>query len=197
MVGAKSGKKVHVDLNYRIPLRVTAKKDGMEYLLASYNKNLINLFPLSPIFISRGSEIYLRRLGKELEKNTAVASRSNYEIFSDRFHENKYMLCNDKSIKVAEELFTLSAQKRFDYLTRVCDMREEDFKKSIIEELQACSLERQNEILGELLARFTRHAEEYGIKLFLKSRGAVLQDGLSLVSKSITGLYEYKKERKL
>ncbi len=191
----KEGEEVTIDLKHPIPLNALVKKDGIQYLVMTSNASQIQLLITSPVFISRSAEIYLARLSKEKEKNPQRMNVPSIEVSTDRNGNKKYPLNEGLSCEVAKELFELAAGKRYDYCAMVKALRDESYQKEFMEDLRLSTLLDQCDMLFSLLSQFTRKASAVCKKSFRKSRGAVLQDDLTLCSTSITGLYET--ERKL
>ncbi len=75
------------------------------------------------------------------------------------------------------------------------ELAQPEFQAKCLEEIGKSTLEQQKNILVGLVSRYTRKSVKFSGKYFSKSRGAILQDDLTLCSTSITGLYET--ERKL
>ncbi len=191
----KEGDEVTVDLKRPVPLNATVKKDGVCYLLMSSEVEKVQLFLVSPVFLSRSSELYLARLIKEKEKNAAKLNTNETVVVTDKMGVNKYSFDWEKSFAVAKELFQIAADKRYDYCPMVSDLRDESTQNQFLEALKESPLSKQCDMLLELLSRFTRKSAAVSGKKFRKSRGLVLQEDLTLCSTSITGLFET--ERKL
>ena len=189
LVPHKEGEEVLVDWRHPIPLSAVIKKDGVEYLLASYNVNQVNLYPFSPIFLSNESSAYLHALAKVVEKG-AHQNEKEWTAKANRKGSNQISFGFEKSLKVAEELFTLAANQKYNYCPMVSKLGYEETKKGILQKISEGSLMEQYKELRALLSRFTRKSFPLSGKYFPKGRGSLLQDDLKIVSKSITGLYE-------
>ena len=84
----------------------------------------------------------------------------------------------------------MAERQCFDYCKPIYSLRNEDTKNALLSAFETKSLKEQYSALREKIAIFTRFSTAIADKPFRKSRGAVLQDGLIVVSQSITGLYE-------
>ena len=93
------------------------------------------------------------------------------------------------------ELLELSNQSRFDYCTMVTEIRNEQKADELRNRLLESRFADQLKIIQSVLGRFTRRAEQLSDgKVFLKGRGVITSEGLVIVSKSITGLYQTEKK---
>ena len=191
MVPHKEGDEVSVDLQHPVPLKLCIKRDGIKYLLMTKNAAQVRLLPISPVFLSIDSLRYFHKLAKFVEKkNETASSCSSFVLKSQRADQREFIFDPDRSKKVALELFSMVERQCFDYCNMISGLRNEDTKNALLSAFETKSLKEQYSVLREMIAIFTRLSEAIGDNSFRKSRGAVLQDGLIVVSQSITGLYE-------
>ena len=180
LLDLKAGETAEFDLGNMLPLKMTVSKDGVRYLLNSYEGDNVSLLPVSPIFLGRDEEMYLMKLIKLVEKDLRLAaSTHSTELFDPK-----------RSAVIARKLFEMADDKRYDYCKKIADIRDHDFQKDLFESLENATLVQQKDILIALLARFTRKCASYNDKPFKKSRGKILNDGFKACSSSITGLFE-------
>lgn len=193
MVPHKDGEAVFVDFQKPISLAVTVIKDGIEYLLKSSDSERVSIFLLTPTFISRDNQLYIKRLSAfaEKRKDTAVSEKAWSEE-QDRFNTKRLVFNPEKSMEVLSELLSLAQNERFGFYSLITDLRTEKTRSALEKTISEGTLSEQLNCLLETLSRFTRTTK---FKPVRKSRGLILQCDLKLVSKSITGLYET--ERKL
>ena len=189
----KEGDLVTVDWRHPVPLATTVEKNGIEYLLKSKNAECISVFPITPVFISRENEVYLKTFISFSEKRTdVVAVEKKWMVNQSRLGTNDFELTPEKSIKVFRELILLAQNPRFDFYSLITDLRLEKTRERLEKTILEGTLSDQIKCLIETLSRFTRTTDLGPVR---KSRGSILQCDLKIVSKSITGLYET--ERKL
>ena len=116
-------------------------------------------------------------------------------ISRNRFSSEEIVFSNDSSLNVLNELLELSNQSRFDYCTMVTEIRNEQKADELRNKLLESCFTDQLKIIQSVLGRFTRRAEQLSDgKVFLKGRGVITSEGLIIVSKSITGLYQTEKK---
>lgn len=187
----KEGEIVTVDLEHVIPLQSLIEKQGLEYLCTSKNSDQAMLYPFTPLFLSRESEWYLSLLERTLEKDKLLSEKSSI-CFSRNKDETVFInLSPELSLSVLNEVFELSKRPIYDYCdSMITELRNEDVREKMRNEVLTGTLQTQCDCLKSVISRFTRKCKAISGKYFSKSRGALLQDDLNLVSKSITGLYE-------
>lgn len=193
LVPHKEHEKVIVNVAKPVPLGAMVKKDGICYLCFSFSSVQTNLKQITPIFLTRESEVYFSALSKFVEKYPEIAQKEQkYTLKTSRQVEKEIRFDVNRTKKVLIELINLSKNKKYSYcsaILKIKDINPEDFflSKSLTEQLKS---------LKELIGFFTRKSETLSNGYnFRKSRGAILQEGLLLCSDSITGLYH--SERKL
>ncbi len=193
LVPHKENAKVTIDTRHPMPLNATLKKDGIQYLSCSFNEAVMNLKPITPIFLRRESEIYLSRLITYVEKYPSIADKNvEYEFKVNRKDVDSVKFTEKQSIEVAQELIDKAKQDCFSYCPMISKLR----NVSVEEKIHSTSLSNQLKIIKSLIGVFTRKSDTLSNgAYFSKSRGAILQEGLLLCSDSITGLYHT--ERKL
>ena len=193
LVPHKENAKVTIDTRHPMPLNATLKKDGIQYLSCSFNEAVMNLKPITPIFLRRESEIYLSRLITYVEKYPSITDKNvEYEFKVNRKDADSVKFTEKQSIEVAQELIDKAKQDCFSYCPMISKLR----NVSVEEKIHSTSLSNQLKIIKSLIGVFTRKSDTLSNgAYFSKSRGAILQEGLLLCSDSITGLYHT--ERKL
>lgn len=193
MVPHKETAKVTIDTKHPIALKATLKKDGIQYLCTSFNEVQMNLKPITPIFLTRESEIYLSNLTKYVDKYPEISNENNEHKFEvNREGADSINFTESQSIEVVKELINKAKQNCFSYCPMISKLKDVDAKKMI----HLKPLSEQLKIIRSFIGVFTRKSETLSNKAyFLKSRGSILQDNLILCSDSITGLYHT--ERKL
>lgn len=193
LVPHKEKAKVVIDAEHPIALNATLKKDGIQYLCTSFNEAQLNLKPITPIFLSRESEFYLSNLMKYVEKYPNISNGNNeYEFQTNRENVGPIKFTEKQSIGVAQELIDKAKQDCFAYCPMISKLR----NVNVEEIIHSTSLSNQLKIIKSLIGVFTRKSDTLSNgAYFSKSRGVILQEGLTLCSDSITGLYH--SERKL
>lgn len=191
----KDGDLVTVDWKHHLPLSAVVKKNGVEYLCMSMNFDKVTLYPFSPIFLARENQIYLKTLSSFVEKNkNCSAEAKSFSDIANRFGTRMLSFSPHQSCLVLEELFSISDKEKYDICPMISDLRKEELRNELRATIENGTLLEQFTCLQSVLSRFTRKSKVYSKKYFSKSRGSVLDMGLKLVSKSITGLYETEKE---
>ena len=191
----KDGDLVTVDWKRPLPLSAVVEKNGMEYLCISKNSDQVTLCPFSPVFLNRRNELYLKTLSSFSEKRKEIfSSRKEYAETTNRLEDQHISFSSRQSCSVLEELFSISDKEKYDICPMISDLRKEELRNELRATIENGTLLEQFTCLQSVLSRFTRKSKVYSKKYFSKSRGSVLDMGLKLVSKSITGLYETEKE---
>ena len=193
LVPHKENENVLVNLKDTLPLHASLKVNSINYICIGKNAKQVNMKPISPIFLSRESERYLYQLIKFVEKNPSISAQETKYIFeTDKNGFNKIDFSINKYKKLIDELNALSKNERYNYCPMVYEVNSKLYDPEIINSL---TLSEQLNDIKVRIGVFTRRSAVLSDKTFLKSRGAILQDGAILVSNSITGLYHT--ERKL
>lgn len=201
LVPHKISDAVTVDLDHPLPLMALVNAGGLEYLLIGYGEKQVKLLPFTPIFLSFDDASYIENLARYVEKrpelmaNNGGTKTSCLTISRNRYSSEEIVFSNDSSLKVLDGLLELSNQSRFDYCTMVTEIRNEQKANELRNKLLESCFADQLKIIQSTLGRFTRRAEQLtGGKVFLKGRGVITSEGLIIVSKSITGLYQTEKK---
>ena len=190
LVPHKGDEEVSIDWKNPIPLRITVKKDGVEYLLAPFNAQVMELKPVSPVFLPREAAEYLARLKKAVDQKKQFIYQNSAEIFQSKDKNNALQFGPEQSKNVALKIYALADAKKYDYCAMISKLRDAALRAEMLDSLSSEALFKQYNDLISLLSQLTRRSKKISSKYFSKSRGALLQDGLKIVSKSITGLYE-------
>ena len=80
LVPHKEHEKVIVDVANPVPLGAMVKKDGICYLCFSFSSVQTNLKQITPIFLTRESEVYFSALLKFVEKYPEIAQKEQKYI---------------------------------------------------------------------------------------------------------------------
>ena len=202
LVPHKPTETVDIDLKHPLPLWSIAKIAGIEYLIGSYG-DVIKLMPVSPIFLSPKSADYVDKLIRYVEKrndlmssNGGLFGETTLEVPGNRFSTNKIIFSNSQSLLVLDELLKISRLPCYDYCSMVAELRDETKQDALRQRILTSSFLEQLEIILSVFGVFTRKSEALSNrKNFRKSRASILStDGFSIVSKSITGLYQTEKK---
>lgn len=192
---------VDADVKHLIPLWTTVEVSGLQYLMMSNNVKTVKLLPISPIFLSQNNSIYLSRMERSVDKRNELMSSNGGDysdsliINCDRQSQHQLLFSNELTLKLIDELLALSMQSRYDYCPMIASLRSDEVKTQIREKILHSSFAEQLSVVKTTIGLFTRRSEQLSNrKVFLKSRGAVTSDGLIIVSKSITGLYQTEKK---
>ncbi len=201
LVPHKPMEAVDIDLEHPIPLMATVKAFGVEYLIIGKNADQVKLVPFSPIFMSSKSTEYFSLLTKCAEKRAELVSShggvidSVLKIAGNRYSSNSIVLSNESSLNVLTELLNLAASSCYDYCPMITALRDVLTQNKLREQIVSVPFSEQFKILRSTIGLFTRKSEQLSDKkIFRKGRGVVTSDGLIIVSKSITGLYQTEKK---
>ena len=191
LVPHKEGDEVTVDWKHPVPLKATLRKNRFDCLLTSSNAKQVNIFPFSAIFLSPWAASYICSMLKFVEKHQKeAAEKQTITILKGKGREEVCVFGAQQSKKVLLELFLLSEQARFDGMPMITNLRTDETRAKLVENIIKANVLEQYKLLRKVFSLFTRKSRLYAEQVTLKGRGVILLEGFKIVSKSITGLYE-------
>jgi hypothetical protein len=185
---------VEIDMSRKIYPNQKVLINGCQYLLCTKGEVLVNLKPVTPIFICSNDYLSFIIKNKDRVKNID-AGEERYSFCTDANGENEHIFTKERNKEVYIELLKNSFLKKYDICPMIADLRAYAADEEIAN-FMSKSLYNQIEVIIDsclILGRNSSSCKTIKKNAFLLGKAKILNAyDVTPIHESVTGLFQSK-----